>query len=366
MSTRAKDYYEILGVAENASADEIRKAYRGLAKKHHPDANAGDPASTEKFKEVSEAHGVLSDPDKRRKYDRVRKYGGLGAFGQGTAAGRQGTEGSFNFEDLSDLGGIGGIFSSIFDFGKKSAPEKKGPRRGRNVEYLVTIALRTAARGGRVSVTVPIREECATCDGDGAAPGTALERCTECGGQGEVTFGQGGFSVTRPCPVCVGRGMMPSTPCSSCSGRGQVSTRRKLSVKVPTGVETGSRVRLSGQGERGPGGGPPGDLIIKFQVEPDRFFNREGLDLACEVPINVAQAILGSRIRVRTIDGNKVVLRIPPGTQTGKVFRIRGQGLQRGDNRGDQLVKVVVQTPDLTTEGLKAVQELAQREGLAH
>ena len=366
MPTQAKDYYKILGVAENASADEIRKAYRALAKKHHPDANAGNPASTEKFKEVSEAHGVLSDPDKRRKYDRVRKYGGLGPFGAGQPGGAPGTEGGFKFEDLSDLGGIGGIFSSIFDFGKKPRPEKAGPKRGRNVEYLVTVSLRTAARGGRVSVTVPISEECATCDGDGAAPGTTLQRCPECGGKGEVTFGQGGFSVTRPCPVCVGRGMVPETPCSSCSGRGQVSTRRKLSVKVPTGVETGSRARLSGQGERGPGGGPPGDLIIRFQVDPDRFFTREGLDLACEVPINVAQAILGSRVKVRTIDGNRVVLRIPPGTQSGKVFRIRGQGLQRGDNRGDQLVKVVVETPDLSTEGLRTVQELAKQEGLPH
>ena len=366
MSTQAKDYYKILGVAENASADEIRKGYRSLAKKHHPDANAGDPASTEKFKEVSEAHGVLSDPDKRRKYDRVCKYGGLGPFGPGPAGGAPGGAGGFKFEDLSDLGGIGGIFSSIFDFGKKAKPEKEGPKRGRNVEYLVTIPLRTAARGGRVSVTVPISEECATCDGNGAAPGTSLERCSECGGKGEVTFGQGGFSVTRPCPVCVGRGTVPETPCSSCSGRGQVSTRRKLSVKVPTGVETGSRVRLSGQGERGPRGGPPGDLIIKFQVEPDRFFTRDGLDLACEVPINVAQAILGSKIKVRTIDGNKVVLRIPPGTQSGTAFRIRGQGLRRGENRGDQLVKVVVETPDLSTEGLRTVQELAKQEGLPH
>ncbi|WP_423924584.1 molecular chaperone DnaJ [Candidatus Palauibacter sp.] len=366
MSTQAKDYYKILGVAENASADEIRKAYRSLAKKHHPDANAGDPASTEKFKEVSEAHGVLSDSDKRRKYDRVRKYGALGPFGPGPAGGAPGGAGGFKFEDLSDLGGIGGIFSSIFDFGKKAKPEKEGPKRGRNVEYLVTIPLRTAARGGRVSVTVPISEECATCDGNGAAPGTSLERCSECGGKGEVTFGQGGFSVTRPCPVCVGRGMVPETPCSSCSGRGQVSTRRKLSVKVPTGVETGSRVRLSGQGERGPRGGPPGDLIIKFQVEPDRFFTRDGLDLACEVPINVAQAILGSKIRVRTIDGNKVVLRVPPGTQSGTAFRIRGQGLRRGENRGDQLVRVVVETPDLSTEGLRTVKELAKQEGLPH
>ena len=213
---------------------------------------------------------------------------------------------------------------------------------------------------------MPINEECATCDGDGAAPGTSLKRCPECDGRGEVTFGQGGFSVTRPCPVCVRRGMVPETPCSSCSGRGQVNTRRKLSVKVPAGVENGSRVRISGKGERGPGGGPAGDLIIKFQVDPDRFFTRDGLDLACEVPINVAQAILGSKVKVRTIGGNKVVLRIPPGTQSGTTFRIRGQGIRRGENRGDQLVKVVVETPDLSGEGLQKVKDLAQQEGLSY
>lgn len=365
MPTQAKDYYKILGVAENASADEIRKAYRALAKKHHPDANAGDPASTEKFKEVSEAHGVLSDPDKRKKYDRVRKYGGLGAFGPGEPGAPPGG-GGFKFEDLSDLGGIGGIFSSIFDFGKKARPEREGPTRGHNVEFLVPVSLRKAALGGKVEVRVPIREECATCDGDGAAPGTPLQRCAECGGRGEVSFGQGGFSVSRPCPMCVGRGMVPETPCSGCKGRGEVQTRRKLNVKVPAGVETGSRVRLSGQGERGPSGGPPGDLVIKFDVKPDRFFTRDGLDLVCEVPINFVQAILGSRIRVRTIDGKKVGLRIPPGTQNGKVFRIRGQGLRRGENRGDQVVKVVVETPDLSAEGLRTVQELAQQEGLPH
>lgn len=370
MATRAKDYYKILGVAENASADEIKKAYRKLAKKHHPDANPGNEAAAEKFKEVSEAHRVLSDPDKRKKYDQVRKYGGLGAFGpRSGGTGQAGGSGGFKFEDLSDLGGIGDIFSSIFDFGKKPEPnekKKKGPTRGRNVEYLVEIPLRTAARGGKVKVTVPISEECATCNGNGAAPGTKLEECSECAGKGEVMFGQGGFSVTRPCPVCVGRGKVPETPCSSCGGRGQVRTKKKLSVKVPAGVETGSRVRLSGQGERGPGGGPAGDLVIKFQVKPHRFFTREGLDLACEVPINVAQAILGSKIKVKTIDGKKVVLTIPEGTQGGTTFRIPGQGVRRGENRGDQLVRVSVKTPELSEEGRKAVEELADSEGLRH
>ncbi len=365
MATRAKDYYDVLGVAENADAGEIKKAYRKLAKRHHPDANPGNEAASEKFKAISEANRVLSDPEKRKKYDQVRKYGGLGAFTPRSGGGPRGDGGSFKFEDLTDLGGIGDIFSSIFDFGKKQ-PKKKGPTRGRNVEYLVEIPLQTAARGGKVKVTVPISEECATCNGTGAAPGTSLETCPECGGKGEVTFGQGGFSVTRPCPVCVGRGQVPGTPCSSCAGRGQVRTRKKLSVRVSAGVETGSRVRLSGQGERGPGGGPPGDLVIKFQVKRHRFFTREGLNLTCDVPINVAQAILGSKIKVKTIDGKRVVLKIPGGTQSGTTFRIRGQGVHRGDNHGDQLVRVLVETPELSDEGREAVKQLAEEEGLRY
>lgn len=365
MATRTKDYYDILGVAENAGAAEIKKAYRKLAKQYHPDTNQGKPQAGEKFKEVSEAYRVVSNPEKRKKYDQVRKYGGLGAFtsrpsGAAPADGR-----GFKFEDLSDIGGIGDIFSSIFDFGKKS-PKQEGPSRGRHVEYLVEIPLKTVARGGKVRVTVPITEECATCDGDGAAPGTSLQDCSECGGRGEVIFGQGGFSVTRPCPACLGRGKIPGTPCTSCKGRGQVRTKKKLSVRVPSGVESGSKIRLTGQGERGPRGGPPGDLIIKFRVKSHRFFTREGMNLSCEVPINIAQAILGSKIKVRTIDGKKVVLKIPPNTQSGTAFRVRGQGVWKGETHGDQLVRVTVQTPQLSEEGTKALEALAAKEGLRH
>ena len=373
MTTRTKDYYEILGVAENASKEEIKKAYRRLAKRYHPDANPDDPEAAERFKEISEAHRVLSDPEKRSQYDRVRKYGGLGGFsrpgraGQPRGGGRPG-EGGFRF-DPSDLGGgLGDIFSSIFDFGRKSQErEAQGPRRGRNVEYLVEIPLKVAARGGKVRVTVPITEECATCDGSGAAPGSGLRTCSECDGKGTVTFGQGSFSVSRPCPACMGRGRVPEQPCPTCGGAGEVRTRRKISVSVPAGVETGSRLRLSGQGERGPQGGPPGDLIIKFRVKEDPFFTRDGLDLVCEVPINVAQAMLGSRIRVRTVDGKKVVLRIPPGTQGGTAFRIRGQGIQKEGSRGDQLVRVRVETPEeLSDEGRQAAETLATAEGLPY
>jgi molecular chaperone DnaJ len=369
MATRAKDYYKTLGVAENASPDDIKKAYRTLAKQYHPDANPDNPGATERFKQISEAHRVLADPAQRKKYDQMRRFGGLGGFGAGAPGAGTGPAGArgFRFEDLSDIGGLGDIFSSIFEFGKRGAARKEGPTRGRNVEYLVEIPLKTAARGGKIRVTVPITEECAVCSGTGAAAGSRLNKCAECDGNGTVTFGQGSFAVSRPCPACMGRGEVPEEPCSACGGGGEVRTRKKISVNVPSGVEDGSKLRLSGQGERGPGGGPSGDLIIRFRVKEDRFFTREGLDLVCEVPINVAQAILGSRIRVRTIDEKKVVLKVPPGTQSGTTFRVRGHGVEKGDTRGDQLVIAKVETPDhLSDEGRQAAERLASTEGLKY
>jgi molecular chaperone DnaJ len=366
MTARTKDYYQILGVAQNASDKQLKKAYRALAKKYHPDANPDDAGAGERFKEVSEAYTVLSDADSRRKYDQLRRFGGLGGFrpGPGPATGPDPGRG-FRFEDL---GGIGDIFSSIFDFGKRTAAERqKGPVRGHDVEYLVEIPFRTAARGGKVMINVPISEECATCDGTGAAPGSSLDTCEECDGRGVVTFGQGTFSVPRPCPACMGRGQIPRELCNACAGGGEVSSRRKIAVAVPAGVEDGSRLRIPEQGERGPGGGRAGDLIVRFKVREDRFFSRDGLDLVCEVPINLAQAVLGSRIRVRTVDKKKIVLRIPPGTQSGTGFRIKGQGVEKGERTGDQLVRVVVRVPDdLSPEGREAAEQLAAAEGLRH
>ena len=366
MATRAKDYYQTLGVPQNASDDEIKKAYRSLAKKFHPDANPDDPEAGERFKEISEAYTVLSDADSRRKYDQLRRFGGLGGFrpGAGPVPGPEAARG-FRFEDL---GGIGDIFSSIFDFGRRTAGERRSrPERGRDVEYLVETSFRTAVRGGKVTINVPISEECATCDGSGAAPGATLRPCAECKGRGTVTFGQGTFSVPRPCPACVGRGQVPSEHCSACGGRGEVSTRRRIAVTVPAGVEDGSRLRIPGQGERGPGGGRAGDVIVRFKVREDHFFERDGLNLVCEVPINLAQAMLGSRIRVRTVDNRKIVLKVPPGTQSGTVFRIKGQGVEKAERTGDQLVRVKVTVPDaLSEEGRQAAEHLAEAEGLRH
>jgi molecular chaperone DnaJ len=375
VATGTKDFYKVLGVEEKASQDEIKKEYRKLAKRYHPDANPDSPKAAERFKEIGEAYTVLSDPAKRKQYDQMRKLGAFG-FGRGATPGGYstgrpspgGAGGGFSFDDLSGFGGISDIFSSIFDLGKKGAkPKKEGPEKGENVEYVVEISFETAVRGGKISISVPITEECTTCSGSGAAPGTKTRTCGECKGSGSVTFGQGGFAVTRPCPACFGRGKIPETACPSCSGSGNVRQTRKIQVAVPTGVETGSRLRLSGQGERGRGGGAPGDLIINFKVGSHRFFRREGLDIHVTVPINIVQATLGSKIRVRTVSGKKVVLRIPSGTQAGTKFRLRGQGIEKGDRRGDQYVEVRVEVPEtISDDEQKAMEEFAEAAGLKH
>ena len=374
-ATGTKDYYQLLGVSENASAEEIKKAYRRLAKQYHPDANPNNPQAAERFKEIGEAHSVLSDADKRKHYDQVRKspfppfggFGGQGArSGAGTAGGAQGIR--FDFGDLGDIGGLGDIFSSIFDRGargKKGRP--RGPQRGQDVEYVTEIPLAVAARGGRITITVPVTEECATCSGSGSAPGTQPQICPECKGTGTISFGQGNFAVNRPCPMCLGRGTVPTQPCPTCGGTGQVREERQIALNVPAGVDNGSKLRLSGQGERGPGGGPPGDLIVGFRIKPDPFFRREGLDLYCTVPVNLAQATLGSRIRVRTVDGKKVALRVPPGTQSGTRFRVPGQGVEKAGSHGDQYVQVKITVPgELSEEQQNLMKEFAKATNLRY
>lgn len=376
MAPAKKDFYEVLGVGEKATPEEIKKTYRKLAKQYHPDANPGNPQATERFKEIGEAYAVLSDPDKRKQYDQMRRLGAFTGFpGRGPSprpgggAGPQADPG-LSFEDLQGgFGNISDLFSSLFDLGKKTTQgtRRKGPQRGQNVEYVVEVPFLTAALGGKVSVDVAITEDCATCGGDGATPGTASRSCGECHGTGTVSFGQGGFAVKRPCPACLGKGKIPESPCASCQGKGTVHQRRKIQIAVPVGVESGSKVRLSGQGERGAGGGPAGDLVITFKVEPHRFFRREGLDVHVTVPINIVQATLGSKVRVGTVHGTKVVLKIPPGTQTGTRFRIRGQGIEKGDRVGDQYVDVKVEVPDkLSPEEQRAMEEFAQASGLKH
>jgi molecular chaperone DnaJ len=356
-----KDYYRILGVGEKAELAEIKKAYRRLAKRYHPDANPNDAAAAERFKEVSEAHAVLSDPEKRKQYDLMRKYGAFAGPRREPrprpGAGRTATE-DFDFtRGFEGLGGLGDLFSSIFG-------RRRGDEAAAAIEVAVAVPLKVAALGGQVAITIPVTEVCPTCGGSGGAPGAKITTCPECNGKGEVVFGQGAFAVRRPCPNCRARGKVASEPCPRCAGQGEVAVERRVMVSVPGGVESGHKLRLKGQGQRG-GGGTVGDVIVTLNVEPDRFLRREGDDLVCTVPINLAQAALGSRIRVRTIEDKRVVLRIPPGTQSGRKFRIRGQGVAKDGKRGDQLVEVQVKIPEnLSPKQMESFKKFAEEAGL--
>jgi molecular chaperone DnaJ len=375
-ATGTKDYYQVLGVPEKASADEIKKAYRRLAKEHHPDANPKNPAATERFKEIGEAYSVLSDAEKRKQYDQMRKMGPFAGFnfsqrpgggaaggprpGAGTAGQTQGGTG-FSFEDLGDLGGLGDLFGSFFDRGRRGAGKRTTTSRGRDVEYVVEISFGLAARGGKISIAVPMTDDCPVCNGSGSAPGSRPRNCPECNGKGTISFGQGGFAVSRPCPNCLGRGQIPTKPCSKCGGTGQNTEERQIVLTVPSGVDTGSKLRLSGQGERGEAGAPAGDLLITFKVQSHSFFRRDGLDVHCTIPINIAQAMLGSKVRVKTVDGKKVTLKIPSGTQSGTRFRISGQGIEKGERRGDQYVQVKINVPEkLSPEEQELMREFAK------
>jgi len=360
-----RDFYQILGVPDTATADEIKKAYRKLAKQYHPDANPNTPSAAERFKEISEAHSVLSDAEKRRQYDQMRKYGAFDPTarrrpGAGAAAGGGPT---VDFEDLQDFqgfGGLGDIFSSIFGRGRREEPQ-----RPEALEAIVEVPFRVAALGGKIPVTLPISEPCGSCGGSGGAPGAKISICAECNGRGTVTFGQGGFAVSRPCPRCRGRGRIPSERCPTCQGAGEVRKERTVMITVPAGTEPGTKVRLRGQGQPARPGEPPGDLLVTFQVQPDRFFQRDGLDIVCEVPINFAQAAMGTRLRVRTLDGKKVLLKVPPGTQPGRKFRIKGLGLEKAGRRGDQLVAVQVEVPEkLTPEQEELLKKFAEGAGM--
>lgn len=358
----SKDYYQILGVSEKASAEEIKKAYRKLAKKYHPDANPNDKAASERFKEISEANSVLSDPEQRKKYDTMRKFGAFTAGPRewGARAGRAGSArvedfdfGSFGGGGFAGFGGLGDIFSSIFGRGKRTGEVEL-------IELAVEVPFQTAVLGGKVPVTVSVKEACPTCGGSGAAPGARVSTCEECGGRGTVSFGQGSFAVTRPCPACRGRGKVASEQCGKCSGEGEIAVGKKLRVTVPPGTDSGHKVRLKGQGQRDPAGGRAGDLIVTFDVKPDRFFRRDGLNILCTVPLNMIQATLGTKLQVRTVHGQKVVLRIPPGTQPGRKLRIKGQGIERNGRRGDQLVEIAVRVPErLTPEQEKLLKDFA-------
>ena len=363
----AKDFYQVLGVPDTATPDEIKKSYRRLAKQYHPDANPDNAQAAERFKEISEAHAVLSDPEKRKQYDRMRRLGAMdGGFRRQPAGARRGAGaeqagGGFEGFDFSDFGGLGDIFSSIF--GRSTRREGAPPEA---METVVEIPFRVAALGGKVPVRLPMNETCPTCSGSGAAAGATVETCPECHGRGAVTFGQGGFAVSRPCPKCRGRGKVASAPCGSCGGAGEIRAEREVLITVPPATESGTKVLLRGQGQPARPGEAPGDIVVTFQVQADRFFRRDGLDVVCEVPINLAQAALGTRLKVRTLEGKKVVLKVPAGTQPGRKFRIKGMGLNKGGRSGDQLVQIQVQVPEkLAPEQEELLKKFAESAGMA-
>jgi molecular chaperone DnaJ len=374
---QTRDYYAVLGVASSATQDEIKKAYRQLAKRYHPDANPNDPKAADRFKEISEAYQVVGNAEKRKQYDDMRRLGAFGGFGTqppprrpSGAGARSGPEPGaagfrFNDFDIGGLGGLGDLFSSMFGGSGGTGRRPRGTETGQTVERTLEIPFRVAALGGKVPVELEVTEECGTCHGSGAAPGAAVRVCPECSGRGVISFGQGGFAVNRPCPMCMGRGQVPSEPCPVCTGSGEVRARKKLMVQVPAGIDTGAKIRLKGQGGRGAGGGAPGDLIISFQVEPDRFYKRDGLDLIATVPLNVAQALLGSKIRVTTLDGRRVTIRIPAGTPSGKRFKASGLGISRDGRKGDLIVETTIVVPEkLTEEQEQLMRAFAEQAGL--
>ncbi|MEB2345831.1 MAG: molecular chaperone DnaJ [Deltaproteobacteria bacterium] len=352
-----RDYYEVLGVDRSADAEALKKAYRKLALQHHPDRNPDDPAAEEKFKEASEAYAVLSDPEKRRAYDRFGHEGVAGAGGPG-------------FGDFGDLGAFGDVLNDLFGdlFGQRggSGARRRGRgRRGADLRYQLDLDLVEVLEGKDARISIPKMRPCGSCSGSGARAGTRPESCGRCRGTGQLMFQQGFFRISRPCDACGGAGEIVRERCTSCRGQGRVESQQTLSVKIPPGVESGTRLRLAGEGEAGIEGGPSGDLYVDVVVRSHPFFTRDGSDLHCQVPVSFVQAALGAEIEVPTLEG-KIPMRMPEGTQSGRVLRLAGKGLpalgRRG--RGDVLVQIFVEVPTkLTDRQRELLEQFAEESG---
>ena len=350
-----RDYYEVLGVNRDASDEEIKKAYRRLAMKHHPDRNLDNPKSEDHFKEAKEAYEILSEPSKRQAYD---QFGHAGVDQQGGMGGN---------------GNFGDAFSDIFGdiFGGRAGGGRSNVYRGADLRYNLEITLEEAARGTETRIRIPTMAECESCHGSGAKKGTEPKTCPTCGGHGQVRMQQGFFSIQQTCPKCHGTGRYVADPCGSCHGSGRVKQHKTLSVKIPSGIDEGDRIRLSGEGEHGVNGGPPGDLYVQIHIKPHQVFQRDHDDLHCEMPVSFTAAALGGEIEIPTLDG-VARLKVPAETQTGKVFRLRGKGIKgvRSIAQGDLLCHVVVETPVSLTERqkelLREFEELSQGNAATH
>jgi len=361
-----KDYYEILGVPRTASEEEIKKAFRRLAKQHHPDRNRGDKSAEQRFKEINEAHSVLTDKQKRAQYDQ---------FGEARARGFTGSEFWDTFKGAqakprdgerfvwSDFDDLGDVFSQFFrresPFGARAG--RRGPTRGEDIEVRLQVPFNTATLGGRIEISIPSVFSCDRCGGSGGEPGTGSQTCPLCHGHGNIESVQGAFALSRPCPRCYGRGQVITAPCRQCNGTGQVQTTRRFNVAIPRGVREGQKIRLAGQGQPGRDGAPSGDLLVEVHVEEHPQFKRKGNDIYGEATVNVVQAALGARVRVPTIHG-EVALRIPPGTQPGTSLRLRGRGVKSaGGDAGDHYVTIRVTTPaNLTKEQEALLRQFAK------
>jgi molecular chaperone DnaJ len=351
-----KDYYAVLGVAPGATDKELSRAYKKLAKQHHPDANAGSPAAEERFKEVSGAYDVLGDPEKRKEYDEVRR---MVASGVGP--------GGFQFDvDFDQGGGLGDLLGNLFGgrAGRGGRRSARGPQRGQDLETELHLSFEDAVRGVTSAVRFRADAQCSTCHGSGAAPGTSPETCPECHGSGAIAVDQGRFSFSEVCPTCAGRGQVVPTPCPTCHGRGVEVRPREVKVRIPAGVNDRQRIRVKGRGGAGANGGPPGDLYVIVNVSSHPLFGRSGKDLTVRVPVTFAEAALGANVKVPTLEG-QVTVKIPPGTPSGKVLRVRGEGVRgdeskNGGKGGDLLVTIDVVVPtELDDRQREAVEALA-------
>jgi molecular chaperone DnaJ len=365
------NYYDILGVKKTATDDELKKAFRKLARKHHPDAGGDE----EKFKEINEAYETLSDTEKRAQYDQYGQYFGGGqappgyrpGAGPGGAGGFGGPGGGYQTVDLGDLGNLGDLFGSVFSGGgsggfgggRGRGPAQPQPQRGRDVEMRLDLTFDQAFAGTSTQVDSESIESCSTCGGTGAKPGTGTTTCLACGGSGHTSEGQGMFGFSRPCARCGGSGSVIESPCGSCRGQGKVRVRKPVSVNVPAGASDGGKLRFKGKGEPGVNGGPAGDLYVITRIKPHKFFSRDGADVVLELPVSIAEAALGVSVNVPTPGGEKVKLKIPAGTQTGKTLRISGKGAPKlkGGGSGDLKVKVKVVTPSHLTDAQKTALE---------
>lgn len=357
--SQKRDYYEALGVDRRAGQDEIKKAYRKLAMQHHPDRNAGDKGAEAKFKEAAEAYDILGDPQKRQQYDQF----GHAAF-QGAGAGGPGGGGFRNVEDIFEAfgdifgggGGGGGIFGDLFGGGRRRRPA--GPRPGRDLKIVLELSLEEIDKGVERVVELKRRENCESCSGKGCEPGTGLTACSTCGGRGQVTRSQGFFSMASPCPTCGGQGQVPESPCGACKGAGKEAKTSEIKIQIPAGIEEGMRLRVPGQGDAGEAGAPRGDLYCVIREADHKIFQRSGADVITEIPMAFGQMALGAKVEVPTLRG-RADMKIPAGTQSGKVFRLRGEGLphMEGRGRGDQLVRVFIEVPTKLTDRQKELLE---------